>query len=118
MQTVTSYSFSVNGLSITYTFKGQTTTWTLDPKAACDVFQTVGIVEGWDTDKNSEPVILWQDRMYGRPVVEHCLWVDFVKTFPFIQRHAEIIIEDRERRKASRQFHVTMNRLLLPLQAA
>jgi hypothetical protein len=118
MLNVNAYSLGLHGLLIIYEYKGQKTTLLLDPKATCQTFEDLRIIESFETDSNGEPMILWQDKQFGRPVIEHCLWCEFISSFPCIKRHAEIIIEDRERRKVSRWFHAKIDHLLSPLKAA
>lgn len=117
MLTVNAYRFDVNGLLIIYTYKGQKTTWLLDPCAVCEVFEGLGIIEGFEVDHaTGEPVILWEDRSFGRPVVEWCHWCDFI-SFGFLHRHAEIIAEAKENSRAFRKSQAIINRLLAPVQS-
>jgi hypothetical protein len=90
---INSYKLSIDGLTITYTYKQESATLFFDPKATCELFEHVGMIEGFDIDKNGEPIIYYTERIWCRPATAFCLWFEFVKTFPFIQRHAEILVE-------------------------
>lgn len=119
MLTVNAFSFGLTGLTINYTIKGETTNWVLDPCATCQIFEDLGIIEGFIPDtRTSEPVILWQDRQYDRPVIEHCPWNDFTSTFPFVQRQAEIIVEAKENYRIWKEDEALIQYLLSPLTAA
>lgn len=114
---VKAFSLTVEGFSFTYTLNGVQKSFSYDPLATCDLFQKVGLIECFDRDYNGEPVILYTDDQYGRPATGHCLWCDYVRTFGFIQRHAEIIAEYREDERRARKIEAQINYLLHPLKA-
>lgn len=114
---VTNYSLTVDGLTITYTFQGQTTTAKYDPMAACDLMKGAGFIEDFTADSNGEPVILFSDNRepigYG-----YELWCHFVKSFFLTDRVAEMLAEWRERLKNITRFYGKVNYMLYPtLQA-
>lgn len=117
--TVSNFNLTVEGLQITYSTNGQTfTTLRLCPHAAADLMTECRFIEGFDTeDRTGEPVILFTDSMYGRPVTGYAFWCDFVRTFPLIQRHIERMLEHREERKQHNRVMGKINYLLHPLKA-
>lgn len=111
------YRFNHQGLDITYTYKGQTTHLQLCPKATCQLLQDAGLIEGFNLDENSEPVILFTDNTYPAGY-GFDRWNSFVCTFKISHRMAQKIMEFREDRKAHEGFQATVAYLLEPLQAA
>lgn len=81
MQTVylKKYRFSLSGLQLIYTYKGENFNVSLDPLATCQLLQDMKQIEGFDIDRNGEPVILYSESAtsYG-----YCFWFEFVKTYP------------------------------------
>ena len=114
--TVNSYSLSIDGLSIAYTSGTEKTILNFDAKAACNLFEDAGMIEGFDIDKNGEPVIYYTESIYGRKAACYCLWFEFVKTFPFIQRHAEILVEHQTDPREFKKTYAKINYLLSPLR--
>lgn len=115
--TILNFAFTLGGLSITYTNGTEKTTLKLDAKATCNLFEGAGIIEGFDIDANGEPVIYYTERIWNRPAPAYCMWFEYVKTFPFIQRHAEILIEYLIVTKQIRQSIAKIDYLLRPLKA-
>jgi hypothetical protein len=115
---INNYAFSVNGFHLNYSTQQQSFDLTFDAKATANLLKQAGIIEDFDLDKNGEPVILYTDSMYGRPVSGFCLWCDYVKTFRFIGRHAEILAEHIEGRKSFMKTKAVISNLLQPLTAA
>jgi hypothetical protein len=100
MQTIslTSFAFSVEGFYLCYLYKHDTIRAFYDAKATAQLFQDAGFIEGFDLDKNGEPVILYTDET--RPQgYNGAQWSDFLKTFPMQKRIAEMLAEYREERK-------------------
>lgn len=116
--TIINFNLSIAGLVITYANGAEnTTTLKYDAKATADLFVNVGINEGMDIDANGEPVIYYTENIYGRKAPAYCLWCDFVKSFPFNQRYAEIIVEYLLDTRATRKALAKINYLLQPLKA-
>jgi len=115
---INSYNFSIAGLTINYSISNKTTNLSLDPCATCDLFTQLGAIEGFDLDKNNEPVILFADTQHGRTVTGWDLWANFVKRFPLTERIVQIFMEHKEERKAHKRFQGKIKYLLLPLEGA
>ena len=113
---ISSFRFSVDGLRIQSTNGLTTSTLTLAPCATCDLLKDAGAIEDFTTDGNGEPVILYSDSSepqgYGYEP-----WYRFVTTFAFTHRHAEILLEHKEQRKAFRRTQAIIVQLLSPLAA-
>jgi hypothetical protein len=116
--TVQSFSFSIEGLTVTFTKGISTSTLILCPAATCDLFAQLGAIEGFDLDKNNEPVILFTDNQYGRPATGWDVWANFVKRFPLTERMVQIFMEYKEERKAHKRFQGKIKYLLFPLEGA
>lgn len=115
---INNYAFSVNGFHLNYSASRKTFDLTFDAKATADLFKKAGIIEDFDFDKNGEPVILYTEVLYGRPATGFCFWCDYVRTFGFINRHAEIIAEYIESNKSFRKTEAVISQLMQPLTAA
>ena len=111
---ILSFAFNVNGLEIAIINDNGITTKKFDACATCNLLKRFGSIEDFTTDKNGEPVILFSDNSepkgYG-----YQLWCDFVKSFYFTHRTAEILIEFEEMQMASRKFQARIKALLAPL---
>ena len=116
MTTVNSYSLSIDGLTIAYTSGSAKTYLFFDPKATCELFESRSMIEGFDIDKNGEPVIYYTETIYGRSATAFCFWCDFVRTFPFILRHAEILVEHLIDTSEFKKTYAKINHLLSPLK--
>ncbi len=114
--TIITASLSITGLYTEYATSTGKNTLTLDPYAACQALQTAGMIEGFEMDANNEPVILYSDPMsalgYGH---EH--WCNFVKSFPFITRYAEMLLEAREEKESFDRFYDILDKLMTPFAA-
>jgi hypothetical protein len=119
MQTVSlnSFSFTLAGLQFNYLVNGKNTILSLDPKATCSLLQVAGMIEGFDTDSNGEPVILFTDHSYPEGY-GFDQWCYFVKFFPISYRIAQTLVEYREENKAFRKAEAKIIYMLQPLQAA
>jgi len=110
---INSFSFTINGLKISFIEDNEKTILSFDPLATCDLFKNIGFIEDFTTDRNGEPVILFTDKNFPQGY-GYELWCDFVKSCPNQKRIAEIIIEHRQEQeylKELRQF-VNYNRFL------
>ncbi|MBD0289217.1 MAG: hypothetical protein ICV79_27935 [Flavisolibacter sp.] len=115
--TITHYSLTTEGLQLSYTFDGQHTNLSLDACSFCELLKEAGAIEDFTTDGNSEPVILYSDS--NEPVgYGYELWCDFIKSFPFNSRVAELLIEHRESTQTYRRTVATIDYLLSPLTKA
>jgi hypothetical protein len=113
---VTNFTLTVDGLTLTYTFNGQTTTAKYDPSATCSLLKGAGFIEDFTTDNNGEPVILFSDN--NHPVgYGFELWCHFVKSFFLNDRVAQMLAEWKERCKNVARFNGRINYLLYPLKA-
>lgn len=114
--TIISFSFSIKGLVIIYN-NGENNVLTLCPLATCDILKDCRFIEDFTIDKNGEPVILYSDikepREYG-----FCYWCQFVRTFFFSQRVAEMILEYKASFSTYESNMKRINRLLNPSKAA
>lgn len=116
---ILSASLTISGLAFSFTKDGNTSKVSYDPHATADLLQQVGLIEGFDTeDRTGEPVILYTDNRYGRPVPGYALWCDFVKGFPLCERHIQIVLEYREHRKQYNRAIGKINYLLHPAKKA
>jgi hypothetical protein len=111
------FAFNLKGFDVIYSVKGVRTHLRLCPKATCELLQEAGLIEGFEIDKNGEPVILFTDNTlpagYGFDQ-----WASFVCFFKISRQMAVKLMEYREDRKKSRSFQTKVNYLLKPAQAA
>jgi hypothetical protein len=115
MITVNTFSLSIEGLKLAYAVSNQKTIIKLDARATCNLLQDLNVIEGFDFDKNNEPVIFFTVNTQGINSTGFCFWCDFVKSYPFGQRHAEIIADHLESAKAYRKIINKINTLLQPV---
>lgn len=116
--TLTSFALTISGLKLTYTVDGQKTVRTFDPHATCDFLQGFDLIEGFDQDRNGEPVILFTDNVCGVPQTGYALWFRFVEGYEVSRRMAEIFVDRIEMTRAFAKTQATITRLMKPLQAA
>jgi hypothetical protein len=118
MNQIISFCFAIDGFSITYSDSNrEINSLSFDPLSTCNLFQHFSIIEGFDIDRNGEPVILYTDSYFHQPVTGWSFWCDFVKSYPFTGRHAELIAEAIEDHNYFRNFESIINTLLEPLEA-
>ena len=84
------HSFNITGLSIGNRF--------YDPCATCDLLQQIGWIEDFAIDANGEPVILFtkdceDENGNWHNLSGYELWCDFVKSFFFSERVAEMVLD-------------------------
>jgi hypothetical protein len=109
-------TLTIDGLTLIYSVNGQKITAKYDAPATCDLLKNAGLIEDFTTDSNGEPVVLFSDN--NTPVgYGYELWCDFIKSFPFCDRVAEMLAEYRENYKAFARIIGKCNYLLHPLQA-
>jgi hypothetical protein len=102
--TLTSFGLDINGLTISYSFKGENTTLSFDPPATCQLFLDHKLIEGFEM--GDEPIILYEcehdfydedsEQVFWTTKIGYCLWRDFVQSFVLIDRHCQLIAEARE----------------------
>src|SRR2546423_15024471 len=102
---ISGYSFSLEGLKISYTKDGEKFTLTLDSKASCQAFKECGFIEDFTIqDSTGEPVILFTDDQqplgYG-----YQLWHDFIKSFPLNMSLLISVLESRQEKKEAELFY-------------
>ena len=82
------FSFSVLGLKVVTSNK----TVTLDPRATCELLQSLNQIDDFTSDRNGEPVILFVDHQeptgYG-----YQMWCDFVKTFRMMKSEVRVLVQ-------------------------
>jgi hypothetical protein len=119
MQTVflNSFRFDINGLQFNYTKDGETFISSFDALATCNLFTEHKLIEGFDIDKNCEPVILFTDRTYPEGF-GFDMWASFVHFFPVSYKIAAKILEMVLAKAQFDQDMQTIDRLLSPLQKA
>ena len=111
------FSFDVNGLDITYRYKGQQKHVVLPPISLCLLLEETKCIEGFDLDENNEPVILFENdpvkTQYGFD-----RWNSFYRTFPISYKLAAKLMEWREERREHRRFQAKIVALCPSLEAA
>lgn len=116
---INSFSLTLEGFVLNFTTGDETTNQTFDPCSACEFFERAGLIEGFDIDLSTgEPVILYEDRMYGRPVEGFSYWHVFVKTFPMHERFAQFLAEYSDNEIKHKRFVAKINQLLAPLKTS
>lgn len=105
---INTYSFLIEGLTINYRFNGVSNLLKLDPCATCNLFEDMHIIEGFDLDNNGEPVILFTNQN----ATGFCFWAEFVKSYPFTQRHAEILAANNASTYEANSIIARIDRLL------
>lgn len=113
---INSFSFTTEGLKINYTTEGQTTKLSFDAKASADLFQQFGVIEGWDIDRNGEPVILYTDNQEGIGYGFE-MWCQFVSSFGFNEKYALLIVEMREDLRRNQERRAIVSRMYSKLEA-
>lgn len=99
---VNSFSLSLDGLSIAYSKGANNFTIQYDPLSACDLFESLKMIEGFDKDRHTgEPVILFEkERDNGEGMWDtttgYSEWHQFVKTFPMCEAFARLLVEHKE----------------------
>lgn len=123
-QLLTSFNLSIAGLQISYSANNSQNILNYDSKATCDLFEDLRIIEGFEIDyKTGEPVILgmrehdYEDQegfvqWTSSPVA--ISWCDYITTYPFTHRHAELLAEELESNTAHRKILGKINSLLFP----
>lgn len=110
------YSFTIEGLQITYLLKGERRqrTFICDPRHTCELFKELAWIDEADQDSNSEPVILVaivSDK--GKTVRDFTTWCDFLRTFLFTESHAEKLAEYIELKRLQRSIIEKVNEQLI-----
>jgi hypothetical protein len=111
---VEKFGLSIDGLTLAYSANNVKNIFQFDALSTCNLFQDLNIIEGFDTDKNGEPVILFTQSFGRTPTTGFCFWCDFIRSHPFCKRQAEIIGEQIESAKAKRKLIKRINSLLKP----
>lgn len=113
-----SFALTIAGLQLIYSVDGKTTNRRFCPHSTCELLQDFNLIEGFDKDRNGEPVILFTDNVCGVCKTGYALWFRFVEGFQVSQRMAEIFVDRIEMTKQSGRTQANIIRLMKPLQAA
>ena len=86
------FSLSLSGLTINYSTENSTNNLSLDPSATCDLLNQVGAIEGFDLDRNGEPIILYTAIQGRRITTGYSFWVNFCITYPMTDALAQRLV--------------------------
>jgi hypothetical protein len=111
------FSLDIKGLKISYFLNQQVYCLAYDPSSTCDLLESLEMIEGFETDSNGEPVILYTDKN-EREGYGYEFWYQFIKSMPLSKRVAEIIIEASQDLIMFKKISKTIDWLLQPRKAA
>ncbi|MES2620582.1 MAG: hypothetical protein V4615_07010 [Bacteroidota bacterium] len=113
---ITNASLSLSGLLINCRENGIPKTFSLCPKATCQLLADLNQIEDFEIDANGEPVILFTDENAPRGF-DGEQWHMFVQTYHLSNNRAEILAGHLSDKATFARDAATITRLLQPLKS-